>query len=253
MYNDIFTIGPVEIHGYGLMIALGVLCALWIATKRARKNLDVNVVYDLTFIVLIFGFLGAKLLFILVEIETIMKEPMQILSGSGFVVYGGILSGLLAAIVYCKKKNIRFLKYFDLLIPSVAIAQGFGRIGCFLAGCCYGSETDSFVGIAFENSAIAPNGVNLIPTQLFSSAGDFLIAFILIMYAKKDRGDGKVGALYLILYSIGRFIIEFFRDDYRGFIGYLSTSQFISVITLLMGIVMFVKLTSKNQVESGRV
>ncbi|TCZ80841.1 prolipoprotein diacylglyceryl transferase [Paenibacillus albiflavus] len=245
MYNDIFAIGPVEIHGYGLMIAIGVFCALWVAAKRAKNNLDVNVVYDLTFIVLIFGFIGAKLLYILVEIETMIKDPMQILSGSGFVVYGGILSGLLAAILYCKKKKISFLKYFDLLIPSVAIAQGFGRIGCFLAGCCYGSETDSFIGIAFEHSEIAPNGVKLIPTQLFSSAGDFLIAFILIMYAKKGRSDGKVGALYLILYSIGRFIIEFYRDDYRGFIGYLSTSQFISVITLIIGIVMFFKLTKR--------
>jgi phosphatidylglycerol:prolipoprotein diacylglycerol transferase len=126
-----------------------------------------------------------------------------------------------------------------LTAPSVALAQGFGRIGCFLAGCCYGRETDTAIGIAFHNSPIAPNGVKLIPTQLFSSAGDFLIAVVLLVYARKGRKRGKVGALYLVLYSVGRFIIEFFRNDYRGSIGVLSTSQFISLIILAIGTVMF--------------
>jgi len=101
-----------------------------------------------------------------------------------------------------------------------------------------GSETNSAIGIVFHNSSFAPNGVKLIPTQLFSSAGDFLIAIILLFYAQKDRKPGKVGALYLILYSVGRFIIEFFRNDYRGNIGILSTSQLISLIILVIGTVM---------------
>jgi phosphatidylglycerol:prolipoprotein diacylglycerol transferase len=240
MYNDIFKIGPVTIHGYGLMIGVGVLCALFVAIQRAKKKgADTNIVYNLAIITLVFGFIGAKLLYCIVEIKSILIDPIQALSGSGFVVYGGIISGVLAAIIYCKLKNVLFLQYFDLMIPSVAIAQGFGRIGCFLAGCCYGRETDSFIGIAFYNSSIAPNGIKLIPTQLFSSAGDFLIAIVLLMYAKKSRRIARVGALYLILYSLGRFIIEFFRGDYRGSIGFLSTSQFISLISLVIGIAIF--------------
>jgi phosphatidylglycerol:prolipoprotein diacylglycerol transferase len=167
------------------------------------------------------------------------NEPMRILSGSGFVLYGGIIGGILAAIMYCKSKRVNFFQYFDLTVPSVALAQGFGRIGCFLAGCCYGRETDSAIGIVFHNSSIAPNGIKLIPTQLLSSAGDFLIVIVLLLYARKDRKTGKVGALYLILYSVGRFIIEFFRNDYRGSIGILSTSQLISLIILAIGTVMF--------------
>lgn len=240
MYNEIVEIGPVTIHGYGLMIGIGVLCALLVATKRAKNNdLDANIVYGLGIVALVSGFIGAKLLYCIVEITSLLNNPMRILSGSGFVVYGGIIGGILAVMIYCKLKRVSFLQYFDLTMPSVALAQGFGRIGCFLAGCCYGSETDCAVGIVFHNSSFAPNGVKLIPTQLFSSAGSFLIAIVLIMYAKKGRNAGKVGALYLILYSIGRFIIEFFRNDYRGSLGVLSTSQVISLIILAIGIVMF--------------
>ena len=240
MYNNLFNIGPVTIHGYGTMIAIGILCALLVASKRAKnKNLSIDIVSGLVLAVIIFGFIGAKLLYCIVEIKSIIASPILVLSGGGFVVYGGIIGGILAAMIYCKVKKVSFLQYFDLLVPSVAIAQGFGRIGCFLAGCCYGRETDSPIGIIFLNSDFAPNGVKLLPTQLFSSAGDFLIAAVLILFARRARNRGKVGALYLMLYGVGRFIIEFFRDDYRGSIGALSTSQFISLFILIAGIVLF--------------
>lgn len=241
MYNDLLTIGPITIHGYGFMIGLGAFLAVLLGAKRAKtKNLNPDTVYSLAIVCLLFGFIGAKVLYCIVEFKTIMLDPMSIFSGSGFVVYGGIIGGVIAAIVYCKLKKIRFLDYFDLLIPSVALAQGFGRVGCFLAGCCYGRETDSIVGIAFQNSSLAPNGVKLIPTQLFSSVCCFLIAIILIIFAKNEKSRGKVGALYLIMYSIGRFIIEFFRNDFRGSIGgVLSTSQFISIFILLLGMILF--------------
>lgn len=240
MYNNLFSIGPVTIHGYGLMIAIGILCALFVAESRAkRRNLNVDLVYGLGLAVLIFGYVGAKLLFCIVELDSIIASPKLILSGDGFVVYGGIIGGILAAMLYCRVKKVSFLKYFDLLAPSVALAQGFGRIGCFLAGCCYGRETASPIGIIFHNSLFAPNDVRLLPTQLFSSAGDFLIAAVLIVFASRPRRGGKVGALYLMLYGAGRFVIEFFRDDYRGSVGVLSTSQFISLIILAIGIALF--------------
>ena len=150
------------------------------------------------------------------------------------------------------QEYLSFIKYFDIVLPSVAIAQACGRIGCFLAGCCYGRETDSFIGITFHNSDFAPNGVPLYPTQLFSSAGCFIIAFVLFAYLKKDRKPGSTGALYLIMYSIGRSVIEIFRNDYRGAIGVLSTSQFISIFILALGIIIYVlsqkgTFTEKNQ------
>ena len=142
-------------------------------------------------------------------------------------------------IMRSKIKKMDFLRYLDLMIPSVALAQGFGRIGCFLAGCCYGKETDSWFGITFTESNFAPNHVKLFPSQLVMSAGDFIIAAILFWYAKKDRTKGKTSALYLMLYSVGRFFVEFTRNDDRGFVGALSTSQFIGIFIFVVGAVAF--------------
>lgn len=240
MYNDLLSIGPITIHTYGLMVALGVLAALFTGEAGAKKrNMDADALYPMTFLCVVLGFCAAKVLFCIVEWKNFIQNPLNMLSSSGFVVYGGILGGVLTAYAYCKIKKLSFVDYFDLMMPSVALAQAFGRLGCFFAGCCYGRETESFIGIAFSHSDYAPNGVKLIPTQLFSSAGMFVIAGILFWYKKEKRPKAKVGALYLILYSIGRFTIEFFRNDYRGEIGIFSTSQFISFFVLALGFFLF--------------
>lgn len=237
MYNDILKIGPLTVHGYGLMIAIGVITALFIGEYRANKRgLSGDSMYPLTGVCVLGGLFGAKALFCIVDWKNFIQDPIGHLSANGFVVYGGIIAGVFFAWLYCLWKKMYFWDYFDVVLPSVAIAQGFGRIGCFLAGCCYGARTDAWYGIAFHNSQFAPNGVKLIPTQLISSAGMFAIAGILFWYAKKQRKSGQVGALYLLLYSIGRFLVEFLRNDYRGEIGILSTSQFISLIMVILGI-----------------
>lgn len=250
MYNDLLKIGNITIHGYGLMIAIGILTALFMSEYRAKKRkMDSDVLYLFMVILVGVGLVGAKLLFCIVEFKDFLKDPVGVLTGSGFVVYGGIIFGIMALIVTCNVKKLCFLDYFDLITPAVAIAQGFGRIGCFLAGCCYGRETETFLGITFTNSNFAPNNIKLLPTQLFSSAGMFLIGLYLLHYAKKERGQGQIGSLYLILYSLGRFIIEFFRNDYRGEVGILSTSQFISLFVLAIGIYLFRKF-AKNEFKS---
>ena len=146
---------------------------------------------------------------------------------------------------YIKKTD--FWKYFDLVMPSVALAQGFGRIGCLLAGCCYGRETNSIFSITFQNSDFAPNHVALIPTQIYSSVLDFLHFGILLYIARHKKKDGQVAACYLIFYSIGRFVLEFFRGDLiRGSVGMLSTSQFISLFILVAGILILVIRSKKK-------
>ena len=230
MHNEILTIGPVTIYGYGLMIGIGVILAMLIGDKRAgKRGLNGELVYGLTVTVVILGFAAAKVLFIITKWRDFIKDPLAYLSQEGFVVYGGIIGGILVAIAYCRLKKVNGFDYLDLMVPSVAVAQGFGRIGCFLAGCCYGRETSSPIGVVFTHSNFAPNGVRLIPTQLIMSAGDFAIAAILFWYVSKPRKRAQVTILWVLLYSIGRFIIEFFRADERGTVGALSTSQFIAL------------------------
>lgn len=242
MFYEVFTIGPVTVHGYGLMIAIGLLAAILLAMYRAkRKEMDEDIVFNLIIIAIIFGFLGAKIMYLIVEFKSFWADPLgQLLSGSGFVVYGGIIGGAAAAFIYCRIKKVSFLKHFDLFMPSIALAQGFGRVGCLGAGCCYGKETESFLHIVFHNSPLAPNNVALIPTQIYSSLGNFAIAGILLLYANKDRRLGNTGLLYMALYSVFRFGIEFFRADHRGAVGPFSTSQFISIFVFVAAVVAFI-------------
>lgn len=241
MYNDLFSIGPISVHSYGLCIAIGLLAALWLSCKRAKdRNLSDDICYGILFCATIFGFLGSKILFTIVEWESFIKDPKTFISSSGFVVLGGITTGFLAVFIYCKIKKVSFVDYVDVCIPAVPLAQGIGRIGCFMAGCCYGRETDSFIGIAFKNSHFAPNNVKLIPTQLISAVGDWIIVLIILIAIKKVKNRGFGPGVYFVSYSIGRFLVEFLRNDYRGSVGFLSTSQFYSIITLIIGIVVII-------------
>lgn len=243
MHNELLKIGSITIYGYGLMIAIGILAAYLVAEYRAkRKGLDSEPVFSIMICAVVCGFAGAKLLHYITILDEIIKDPHVLVTdlADGFVVYGGIIAGILCTALFCRIKKLSFLSYMDLILPSVALAQGFGRIGCFLAGCCYGVETDSAFSVTFHDSAYAPNGVALFPSQLVSSDLDFIHFAVLCVVAKKNKTPGRIGALYLIFYSIGRFCIEFFRGDLlRGSVGTLSTSQFISIFVAIAGAIMY--------------
>jgi len=237
--NELLQIGPFTVYGYGLMIAIGVLVAYSVGEYRAKKQgLDPDSLFWITVSCLIGGILGAKLLFIIVEIKSIIADPSILLDVThGFVVYGGIIGGIGVGYLYCKLKKLVFLKYFDLVMPSIAIAQGFGRVGCMFAGCCYGRETDGWFHVIYHSSDFAPNGVALIPTQMVMAILNFAHFFILAFLIKKlVKHDGQIAGFYLVFYSIGRFFLEYLRNDPRGNVDILSTSQFISLFILAAGV-----------------
>lgn len=248
MKIDLFSIGRFTVHGYGLMIALGVIAAILLASMRAKKNgLSDDVMWDIAIWSIIGGGLGAKLLYIIVNFKGFLKNPKEYIGAEGFVVYGGLILGILFALIYCKIKKAVFIDYLDIAVASISVGQCFGRIGCFLAGCCYGKETTSCIGVTFPESSLAPLGVKVIPTQLISSFGNLLIAVALIIFYKKCKKQGFTSAMYLILYGIGRFLIEFLRDDNRGGFGPFSTSQWISFLFVAAGIIVMVIFKNKPE------
>lgn len=238
MYPILFSLGPIHIYSYGLLIAIGILVGYSHVERKFRKLGLENLRLEwLFFSVIAGGFLGSKILYWITRLPDIPNDPTILTNlGDGWVVYGGIIGGLLAGWIYCKNHGMDFWELFDLVIPDVALAQGFGRIGCFLAGCCYGVEMESF-GIVFPANSLAPADIPLFPSQLVMSAFDFGLFFFLEWFTQKKKFDGEVGGIYLIAYSLGRFIIEFFRGDLvRGVVNGLSTSQYISIAVVLVGI-----------------
>jgi phosphatidylglycerol---prolipoprotein diacylglyceryl transferase len=231
----------VSIYGYGMMIAVGIIAAILLLNYRAQKRgYDEDSILNMAILAVVLGVVGGKLLYIIIELKEIIADPSLLKDlGSGFVIYGSIIGGALGVYYYSKRKQWKLLNIFDLVIPSLPLAQGFGRIGCFLAGCCYGRPTDSFLGVSFKEGSLGPIDVHVYPTQVFSSIFDFALALFLLLYDRKERKSGRTFSLYLIIYSIGRFAVEFIRDDPRGSVGILSTSQFISLFILLLGIGVF--------------
>lgn len=259
MKNDLFSIGPFTVHGYGLMMAIAILTAYFLVERGAKKRgIDEDKIFTLAIWAVAGGLLGAKLLYLLTRLPDLIADPSLIVHclKDGFVVYGSIIGGIIAAWLYCRRSGLIFLQIFDLIVPYLALAQGIGRIGCLLAGCCYGMEVsaDNPIGIVFENSLYAPNHVHLLPTQIISSALNFIHFGILIALSKKMKRDGQLAGCYLVFYSIGRFILEFFRGDLiRGTVGTLSTSQFIAVFMMIAGLFMIFALPKlqKNQETSA--
>lgn len=254
MYNDLFSIGPVTFHTYGLMTAIGIVAAYLMMERRAKQKQfteeESSKTLGLILFCLIFGYLGSKILYVMTILPQLVQDPSVFLRSltGGWVIFGGLLGGIFGAWLFCRLQKLPAGKFFDLAFPAVALAQAFGRIGCFFAGCCYGVETESAFSIVFSHSEFAPNHVHLVPTQLISAVLDFVLCLFLLWYEKnREKRSGELAAVYLIAYSAGRFILEFWRGDLaRGAVGPLSTSQFIGLFTLLAGILMFIILRKKT-------
>lgn len=243
MHSILFQIGSFTVYTYGVCIALALIAAISMAFFRAEKfGLNSDVMFNAGILGFIFGMVGAKLLYIIVELDTYIENPKLLLNfGSGFVVYGGLVLGIIAFVAYLKIKKQRVVEYADLAIPSVALGQAIGRVGCLMAGCCYGKECSEsfFLGIHFPEGAQAPVGVPLYGTQIICIVLNVLLCLFLIWINYREKFAGMALSLYMILYSLGRFFVEFLRGDERGAVGPLSTSQFIAIFTFVLGVALF--------------
>ena len=252
MHPILFKIGPITIYTYGVLIATAFFLGLALAARQARvEGEDPQKVMDLSFYILISAIVGSRLLYIVVEYKEYISNPLRIFKvwEGGLVFYGGFIMAMAVVIIYIRKHEMNLWKVGDILAPSVAIGQGVGRLGCFFAGCCYGRETDVPWAFIFKDpNTLAPMDVHLHPTQLYDSANGFIIFVILLILRKFKKFDGQLFWTYTLLYAVGRFIVEIFRGDERGFVieSFLSTSQFIAIPLFIVSLAMLIKLKQQK-------
>lgn len=228
---------------YGVMTVLGGLVCLLVFHRAEKRHRFPEADAELALIYAVIGALvGAKLLWLLTvmpeflaDLPCLFRDPGLFLGAylsGGFVFYGGLLGAVFAAWLYCRLLRLPFYGLAELLMPLVPLFHAFGRAGCFLAGCCYGRPAQRF-GVVFTHSDIAPNGVPLLPVQLWEAAAELALFLLLSWMDRRGFGGKAMLCTWGAAYGTLRFVLEFFRgDEVRGFLGPLSVSQVLSLLVL---------------------
>lgn len=261
MYPELFRIGNFPINTYGVLLALGLVLALFTAARLAvRDGLPKERIYDLGLWTILGGLLGSKILMIFTE------DHVQVLSldflRSGGVYFGGFVGGFVTLVALIRLYGLPFWKVGDAFAPGVALGQALGRQGCFSAGCCWGKPTTLPWGVHFTEAGHANTGVPIYgtdgsdlflhPTQLYESFTMLAVFILLVYFHRRKKFDGQILLAYGIIYSVFRFLVEFVRDDPRGdILGItsatgLSTSQLISLVVAVVAIVLFFRFRGRG-------
>ena len=248
MHPILFELGPITIYSYGVLLAAAYLLGLWMAARRARQaGLDANKVLDLGIWVIIAALVGAKLLLFVVDFQQFTRSPQEFMTllRSGGVFYGGLIAAVLVCIYQLRKHKLPLWTSGDLFAPGIALGYMVGRLGCLMAGCCFGKPTDVAWAVTFTDPIAnlnvgTPLNTPLHPTQLYEAAAGLIILVLLLAIERRGRSfPGRTFWLFVLFYSISRFIIEFYRGDDRGLVlDLLSTSQFISVVLAPLSVIM---------------
>lgn len=228
-------------YSYGFMIALGAVAGIAYMYGRGKK--EVGLTFDqansLFLFIFLAAFVGGKFFLFFEDPAYYMATPGKLLTGRGFVFYGSFLLAIPTMLWFFKRHKIPTLQMLDVMAITTCLIHMFGRVGCFLAGCCYGKVTDSIFGVTYLDPACEadPKNVPLHPTQLYEASYILLVMIFLLVIRDRKQFQGQLFLLYLILYGIGRFVLEYFRGDAaRGFIieNVISHSQFIALIIIII-------------------
>jgi phosphatidylglycerol:prolipoprotein diacylglycerol transferase len=239
MFPELFRIPGINfpINTYGVLLAISFLGGLWLAAKLGeREGYERNKIYDIGLYMLLGELVGSKLLLLIVEWQKFVANPSMLINidfiRSGGVFYGGFLGALSVSFFMANRYKIPWWTLADVCAPGIALGQFTGRLGCFAAGCCWGKPTDYWIGVKFTEQAHrltgVPIDVHLHPVQLYESSFMLLVMLLLLYLLKVRKFRGQVILTYLFTYASLRFSIEFFRDDPRGALFGLSTSQIIA-------------------------
>jgi phosphatidylglycerol:prolipoprotein diacylglycerol transferase len=245
MYPKILDVGPVTIHTYGLLLAAAFIVGIWIASRNAKKEgINPDSIWNLGLIVIFSALLGSKLLLLLSDFHHYSENFREIFSlstlRSSGIYYGSLLLALGSAAWFIFKKRLPAWTLADAAAPGIAAGEAIAKLGCLSAGCCYGKPTTLPWGIKFTSqyaydNVDVPLNIPLHPTQIYESLGALCLFLFLMWRLSRKHIAGQVIVEYLALYSLLRFVVEFFRGDERGFVlyGLLSTSQLVALLILL--------------------
>ena len=253
MFPDLFSIGPFTLHTYGVFVAFGFLVVLLVAVRIGKKErIPAQRIMDMGFIIILSAIVGSRAMYVLMNIPHYRSHPWDIFKiwEGGLVFSGGIIVVIPTIAWYVRRHHLSFWSICDLWAPAVALGQGIGRIGCLMAGCCYGKPTDLKWGIVFTHPrSLAPLNLPLHPTQIYSSLSGFIIFLILVLLYWKRKFDGQVFLWFLILHSTARLAIERFRGDDRGmlFDNTMSMTQFVTLIVLVGSVIALMVFKSKKR------
>jgi phosphatidylglycerol:prolipoprotein diacylglycerol transferase len=253
MHPELFRLGPLPLHTYGLLVAMGMLAGSWLGEwLHRRAGGEKGRFLDFILLVVLAGLAGARLLFILVNLPYYVSHPAEVLMvwKGGLVFYGGLAAGLLAFAFAARAFRFPFWSTADIAFAALALGHAFGRLGCFAAGCCYGAPTNLPWGVVFTDPACLADGVLGIPVhpvQLYEAFFLFALAAFLVWKHFRRSFDGQIACLYGLIYGVFRFAIEFLRRDPRGALGPLSTSQWISAAMVGLAAAVYMKLSKRGK------
>lgn len=267
-WNEVaFNIFGRDVYWYGILIGIGIAMGLSVAVYNAKKtNCDPDWYYDYIPFGIIIGIIGARLYYVVFNLDYYKNNPSQIMniSGGGLAIYGGIIAGLITAIIFTKVKKINFFKFADNAVPGLAIAQAIGRWGNFVNREAYGRYTDNLFAMRIKvedaqtltqdllDNIVTVNNVDYIqvhPTFLYESAWDLMNFCVLMYFIKHKKFDGEVFLMYFVIYGVGRFFIEALRVDQLtiGSTGF-AISQLVALCTAVVcSIAIAIKLKNNKQ------
>ncbi|MBL7130697.1 MAG: prolipoprotein diacylglyceryl transferase [Candidatus Omnitrophica bacterium] len=245
MHPVIFKFGPITIYSYGLMIFIAVIVCFNLLSKEAKRlGYDKDAIFDLGFVILFSGIIGARLLYVLLNLGFYLKNPKEIFmfAHGGLAIFGGIIVATIVAFVFMKFKRLPFFSTLDLIAPFVALGQSIGRIGCLLNGCCYGFPCK--IGFYFPvHDAV------LFPTQLLSSFLLLVLYIVLRVGQGRPHATGMIFTSYILYYSVMRFFIEFIRADSPRLFLNLTIFQYFSFVLFVFGLILSYGIKWKKRIS----
>lgn len=251
MFPNHLALGPMSLNFYGLLVALGMLAALALFTLTApSRGLTPGRARDFCFWMILAGLLGSRFFYVVFHWSEFAGQPASVLAywRGGLMFQGGLLTALALSPFFLRYYHLPFWPTADVMAPSLALGQCFGRLGCFSAGCCYGRVTgvDNPLAVIFPPGSLAPWGLPLWPTQLMESFGLMVLAILLTLAVRSDSAafsrPGRVAALYLFGAGLMRLSMEFLRGDYRGepVLWGLAPTTLAAILALLVGLILFI-------------